>query len=84
MNETDNNKQTKPRPRPGTSNSSGNISSSLLAPPPPSNKKPSSYDSPDLISFASPPTSTDNIIELCNTQKYLLLLISIGDINKNI
>lgn len=74
MNETDSNhskndrQQSNPRPRPGPS--VGNHSSALIAPPPHSSRKnSSSIDTPDLISFANPPTSTDNILELCNKQK---------------
>jgi phosphatidylinositol-4-phosphate 3-kinase len=68
MNETDS-KQNNSRPRPGTSSS--NLTSSLIAPPPQSVKKnASSYDSPDLISFTTLPTSTNKMIELCNRQNY--------------
>lgn len=74
MTETDSNhpkydrQHSKSRPRPGTSSSS--LNNSLIAPPPTSQRKnSSSHDSPDLISFTSPPTNTDSIIEFCNLQK---------------
>ncbi|XP_028129846.1 phosphatidylinositol 4-phosphate 3-kinase C2 domain-containing subunit alpha isoform X1 [Diabrotica virgifera virgifera] len=79
MNETDSGQirydrqQSKSRPRPGVQSSSGN---SLLAPPPSSQRKNSisnDPDTPDLISFSSPPatTSTSNdIIDFCKQQNY--------------
>ncbi|XP_048517557.1 phosphatidylinositol 4-phosphate 3-kinase C2 domain-containing subunit alpha isoform X3 [Dendroctonus ponderosae] len=62
----------KSRPRPGTS--VGSTSSALIAPPPaaqkPQKKNSSASESEDLISFASPPASTTDIIEFCNQQSY--------------
>ncbi|KAJ8935975.1 hypothetical protein NQ314_012542 [Rhamnusium bicolor] len=75
MNETDSvqikydRQQSKSRPRPGSSTSSS--SSSLIAPPPPSQRKNSSAnETPDLISFASPPVTRSDIIDFCNQQSY--------------
>lgn len=60
----------KSRPRPGTSTSSA--SNSLIAPPPSSRKNSSANDTPDLISFSSPPTSQNDIIEFCNQQRLVI------------
>lgn len=79
MNESDSNKYdrqySKSRPRPGNSQLSHSPSGSLIAPPPSSQRKSSSSssinDTPDLISFASPPPTTypNDIMELCNQQR---------------
>ncbi|KAJ8914580.1 hypothetical protein NQ315_017285, partial [Exocentrus adspersus] len=54
----------KSRPRPGSSTSTSSASNPLIAPPPPSSRKNSNAnDTPDLISFSSPPSTTSDIIE---------------------
>lgn len=78
MNETDSQikydrQLSKSRPRPGTSSSA--TANSLLAPPPPSSRKNSSAnDTPDLISFSSPPATRSDIIEFCNQQRLVKTL----------
>lgn len=79
MNETDSvqikydRQQSKSRPRPGVQPSAANT---LLAPPPSSQRKNSTSnepDTPDLISFASPPAVTNpssEIIDFCKQQTY--------------
>ncbi|XP_044761430.1 phosphatidylinositol 4-phosphate 3-kinase C2 domain-containing subunit alpha [Coccinella septempunctata] len=64
-------RQSKSRPRPGTSVSNQN--NSLLAPPPSSQRKSSgssSSDMPDLISFSSPPSKSSNLLDICSLQQY--------------
>lgn len=64
----------KSRPRPGTSLGGG--TNPLIAPPPSSQRKNSNAtESEDLISFTSMPTSTSNIIEFCNLQRFVIIFI---------
>lgn len=49
----------KSRPRPGHSQSPANA---LLAPPPSQNKNNAANDSPDLISFSSPPPEVSKTV----------------------
>lgn len=63
--------QSKSRPRPGAYSSG--TTNSLIAPPPSSQRKNSTAnDSPDLISFASPPTTSSNdIISFANQSRFV-------------